>query len=111
MLFLRSRSRLLDTQMYPQPFREYRNIVPHWRTSGCAQFVEVRPVSTGPPIAERIEGYTKAFGYLFLVHELREVPLCRSARLPAPVAHSSFAVPHGGPSIPGPPLAIPPLLK
>src|ERR1035437_3777684 len=72
MLLLRSRSRLLDTQMYPQPFCEYNNIVPHWRTSGRAQFVEVRPVSAVPPRAERIQGYAEPLGYLFLVDEFRE---------------------------------------
>src|ERR1017187_10873095 len=72
MLSLRSRSRLLDTQMCPQPFGEHCNIVSHWRTSRCTQFVEVRSVSTGPPRAERIQGYAEPLGYLFLVDEFRE---------------------------------------
>src|SRR5271165_1704643 len=91
MLLLRSRSRLLDTQMYPQPFCEYRNIVPHWRTSGCAQFVEIRPVSTVPPRSERIQRYGESLGYLFLVHEFWELQLCLRARPPLPVAHSPSA--------------------
>src|SRR5580704_5153147 len=86
MLFLRSRSRLLDTQMCPQPFGEHGNIVPHWRTSGCTQFVEVRSVSTVSPRSERIQGYAEPLGYLFLVDEFRELHLfCLFPRLSARV--------------------------
>src|ERR1017187_6990023 len=94
MLLLRSRSRLLDTQMRPQPFCEYGNIVPHWRTSGCTQFVEVRPVSTVPPRAECIQGYGEPLGYLVLIHEFREIHVCLFALSPVPLAHSSFGFCH-----------------
>ena len=67
--------------MCPQPFCEYCNIVPHGRTSGCTQFVEVWSVSTVPPRAERVQGYAEPLGYLFLVDEFREFHLRLFARL------------------------------
>jgi hypothetical protein len=61
--------------MCPQPFCEYGNIVPHERSSACAQFVKIRSVSTAPPVAESMQRYAKLPGCLFLVNEFRELDL------------------------------------
>ncbi len=77
--------------MCPQPFGEHSNIVPHWRTSRCTQFVEVRSVSTVSPRAERIQGNAEPLGYLFLVDEFREFHVFLIARSSTQCAHSPFA--------------------
>src|SRR5580704_14298662 len=75
MLILRSRSRLLDTQMCPQPRFEHRNIVPHERTSSYAQLIKIRAFATAPPVPERMYGDAESGRYRFLVDKFGNVHL------------------------------------